>query len=129
MARVGTLRPYGLRCRLPLALSMSESALASSFLLAAVATIAAFFAWRLSLIANGAVRVVFALVCVVGAAASIFMADVNIPLAASHLRPSGELVSLWVALVAWAFRVLPLTIPLMSVNRCSRKAAAEGTHE
>lgn len=107
---------------------MSESALASSLLLASVAASAAFVAWRLGAVANGSVRAVFALVCVAGAVASTFMVDVNVPLAASHLRPSGEPVPMWVALVAWAFRVLPLTIPLLLVYRRSRRAAAEGTH-
>ena len=107
---------------------MSESALASSLLLALVAALAAFLAWRLTLIASGPVRAVLALVCMAGAVPSIFMVDVNVPLATSHLRPSGDLVPMWVALAAWAFRVLPLTIPLVLAYRRSRKATTERAH-
>ena len=107
---------------------MSESTLGSSLLLAGIAALAFLGAWWLCAFANRKVLVASAVLCVAGAAASIFTVDVNVPLAASHFRPSGELAPLWVALVAWLFRILPLFIPLALSLRRSRSVPTEGAH-
>jgi hypothetical protein len=108
---------------------MSESALGSSLLMAGVAAVAWLLARWLCDIASGKVVVGLAAVCVVGAGASILAVDVNIPLASSHLRPSGELAPLWISLAAWLFRVLPLFIPLvLSVRRRAKSRRSEGAH-
>jgi hypothetical protein len=107
---------------------MSESALGSTVLLAGVACAALLLARWLCALKNRKILVVLAVLCVAGAGGSIFTVDVNVPLSASHFRPSGELAPLWLALLAWLFRVLPLFIPLILSIRRLRARPAEGTH-
>jgi hypothetical protein len=106
---------------------MSESVLGSWLLLAGIAGLAVLGAWCVCAVTS-TMRAVLVVLCLAEAAASIFTVDVNIPLAASHFRPSGDLAPLWVALLAWLFRVLPLFIPLILAFRRRRSLPAEGTH-
>ena len=107
---------------------MSESTFGSSLLLVGVAAFALLGAWWLCALANRKVLLLLAVLGVVGAAASIFKVDVNVPLATSHFRPSGELAPWWVALLAWLLRILPLFIPLVASLRRSRSVPTEQAH-
>jgi hypothetical protein len=107
---------------------MSESALGSSVFLAVVAFAALLLARWLCALKDRKILVALVVLCVAGAGGSIFTVDVNIPLSASHLRPSGEPAPIWLALLAWLFRLLPLFIPLVLSVRRLRARPAEGTH-
>ena len=92
---------------------MSESMPLSLLALAGVFGLALLAAHGLGRIENKVLLAVLLVLCLAGTAASIFTVDVNLPLAASHLRPSGEPVPVWLALVAWFFRLVPLFLPLV----------------
>jgi hypothetical protein len=87
---------------------MSESSFGSVAALLVVGALAYFVARWLSTVAKANHAWVLILLVFIGFAASIFVVDVNVPLSQSHFRPSGEPVPLWVALLAWLFRILPL---------------------
>lgn len=96
---------------------MSESIPGSLVALAGVAILAFLAARRLALLASRKLAGTLAVLCLLGAAATIFTVDVNLPLADSHLRPSGDPAPVWLALLAWMFRLVPVLIPVALLLR------------
>ena len=92
---------------------MSESMPLSLLALVGVFGLAFLAAHWLGRIRNQVLLAVLAVLCLAGTAASIFTVDVNLPLAASHLRPSGEPAPVWLALGAWFFRMVPVFLPFV----------------
>ncbi len=107
---------------------MSESVVGSSLLLACVAAAAFLAAWWFSAITRTGVVALAAVVCLAATAASIFAVDVNIPLSTSHFRPSGDPAPVWVALLAWLFRLAPALVPLMLPIRRAKARQSGKAH-
>lgn len=91
---------------------MSDSTSGSLILLAAIALLAFLLGAALGAIRNRILRLVAVSLCLIAAGISVFAVDVNVPLSASHFRPSGEPTAVWVALAAWLFRLLPVLAPV-----------------
>ena len=100
---------------------MSQSIPASLLALAGVAVLAFFAAHGVASLANRKLAAALAVLCLLGTAVAIFSVDVNLPLAESHLRPSGDSAPAWLALVAWAFRLVPVVIPVALLMRRAKE--------
>src|SRR5688572_29470439 len=100
---------------------MSESTVGSVLALLGVAALAYFLARWLCTVAGAKYAWALFVLVLIGTAASIFVVDVNVPLSKSHFRPSNEPVPLWIALLAWLFRILPLFLLLVHQLLPSRR--------
>ena len=94
--------------------------------LSGTAALAFLLARRLALVSHRALLWVLAALLIGGAAVSIFMVDVNLPLSQSQLRPSGEPAPLGLALLAFLLRVAPLLLPAAQLWR-RRQGGAQNT--
>lgn len=74
-------------------------------------------------------RFAFAIVLCVPAFLSLWFIDTSLPLSASHYRASGTPAPVWVAALAWWFRVAALAAMILGSRDVSATEASDGQAE